>query len=104
MADALTISLLPIPLALVHIPRSRLQALSHPILRHILDPSLTFFTITANEIEISLFVDYEHVHDFDVIARKDMQTLRKDPVEISYQPWNALQIDSHADQYGRWCL
>ncbi|EKM79868.1 hypothetical protein AGABI1DRAFT_106212 [Agaricus bisporus var. burnettii JB137-S8] len=100
MADAFTISLLPMPLALVHIPRSRLQELSHPILRHILDPSPTFFTITANEIEISLFVDYEHVHDFDVIARKDMQKMRRDPVEISYQPWNALQIDSHAEQYG----
>ncbi|KAJ3568937.1 hypothetical protein NP233_g5388 [Leucocoprinus birnbaumii] len=98
MADALTISLLPVPLALVHIPRTRLPALSHPVLRHILHPSPTFFTVTANEIEISLFVDWEHVHDFDVIARKDLRSMRDDPVEISYEPWSVLQVDSHSDQ------
>ncbi|KXN92286.1 hypothetical protein AN958_08517 [Leucoagaricus sp. SymC.cos] len=98
MADAVTISLLPVPLALVHIPRTRLPSLSHPILRHILHPSPTFFTVTANEIEISLFVDYEHVQDFDVIARKDRCIMRKDSVEISYEPWSVLQIDSHSDQ------
>lgn len=102
MADAVTISLLPIPLALVHIPRSRLQALSHPVLRHILHPSPTFFNVTANEIEISLFVDYEHVQDFEVIAEKDKRSQRKNPVEISYEPWSVLQIDSHTDQLGEY--
>lgn len=100
MSDAVTISLLPVPLALIHIPRTRLQSLSHPVLRHILHPSPTFFTVTANEIEISLFVDYEHVKDFDVIARKDRRSMRKDPVEISYEPWSVLQVDSHTDQHG----
>ncbi|KAF5363471.1 hypothetical protein D9756_000171 [Leucocoprinus leucothites] len=99
MADALTISLLPVPLALVHIPRTRLPSLSHPVLRHILNPSPAFFTVTANEIEISLFVDWEHVHDFDIIARKDRRSMRDDPVEISYEPWSVLQVDSHTDQY-----
>ncbi|KAF9441689.1 hypothetical protein P691DRAFT_799153 [Macrolepiota fuliginosa MF-IS2] len=98
MADAVTISLLPVPLALVHIPRSRLQVLSHPILRHILHPSPTFFNVTANELEISLFVDHEHVQDFDSIARTDRRSQRNDPVEISYEPWSVLQIDSHTDQ------
>lgn len=100
MADAVTISLLPVPLALVHIPRSRLQSLSHPVLRHILNPNPVFFTVTANEIELSLFVDYEHVDDFDIIATRDSHSMRKHPVEISHEPWNVLQIDSHSDQLG----
>lgn len=103
MADAVTISLLQVPLALVHIPRSRLQSLSHPVLRHILNPNPVFFTVTANEIELSLFVDYEQVQDFDTIACQDRQSLRGDPIEISHEPWSVLQIDSHSDQLGQFC-
>lgn len=100
MADAFTISLLPVPLAFVHIPRTRFPALSHHVLRHILYPSPTFLTVTANQIEVSLLVDWAHAHDFEVIARKDRRSMRHDPVEISYEPWSVLQVDSHADQYG----
>ncbi|KAF9534684.1 hypothetical protein CPB83DRAFT_754572 [Crepidotus variabilis] len=112
-----TISLLPVSLSLVHIPRSRLNALSHPILRQILNPEPAFLNITCNEIELSIFAEHRLLQDFEPIARKDRQRQRSrsgsgsgkkgatrtsqtisEPVEISYDKWSVLQIDSHSDR------
>ncbi|KIL00503.1 hypothetical protein PAXRUDRAFT_29754 [Paxillus rubicundulus Ve08.2h10] len=109
-----TITLLPVTLSLVHIPRSRLPQLSHAVLRQILQPNPTFLNVTCNEIELSLFAEHRILEDFEAIARRDRQRQRSrsgsgssrkrtmpsdaDRVEISYEKWNVLQIDSHSDQ------
>ncbi|KAI6047522.1 hypothetical protein EDC04DRAFT_2864577 [Pisolithus marmoratus] len=108
-----TISLLPVSLSLVHIPRSRLPQLTHPILRQILQPNTTFFNVTCNEIELTLFAEHHNLADLDLIARQDRQSHRSrsgsgssrrralsdsDRVEITCENWNVLQIDSHSDQ------
>ncbi|KAF8843082.1 hypothetical protein BDN67DRAFT_924745 [Paxillus ammoniavirescens] len=109
-----TITLLPVTLSLVHIPRSRFPQLSHAVLRQILQPNPTFLNVTCNEIELSLFAEHRILEDFEAIARRDRQRQRSrsgsgssrkrtilsdaDRVEISYEKWNVLQIDSHSDQ------
>lgn len=113
-----TVTLLPVSLSLVHIPRSRLNHLSHPVLRQILQPNPAFLNITCNEIELSIFAEHHILHDFEPISRRDRHRKvyrsgsasgRKAPpnsspvherVEISYERWNVLQIDSHNDQIG----
>jgi hypothetical protein len=111
-----TISLLPVSLSLVHVPRSRLAQLSHPIIRQILQPKPTFLNLTCNEIELSLFAEHHVLADFEPVARDDRRRQRSrsgsgssrknvsgssmEPVEISYEKWNVLQIDSHSDQLG----
>lgn len=110
-----TISLLPTSLSLVHIPRSRLAQLTHPILHHILKPTQTFLNLTCNEIEMSLFVEQGDLTEFENVARRDRQRRRgsqgsatgsaggrteKENVEISYEKWCVLQIDSHSDTLG----
>jgi len=112
-----TITLLPVSLSLVHIPRSRLTHLSHPVLRQILQPNPAFLNITCNEIELSIFAEHHMLHDFEPISRRDRHRQRSrsgsassrkanpnnsvhEPVEISYEKWNVLQIDSHNDQIG----
>lgn len=111
-----TVSLLPASLSLVHIPRSRLPQLSHPVLKQILQPNPIFFNITCNQVELTLFADESILEDFEPIARKDRQRQRArtnsdstrksskareiDPVEISYERWSVLQVDSHSDQLG----
>ncbi|KAG2156296.1 hypothetical protein DEU56DRAFT_766406 [Suillus clintonianus] len=109
-----TISLLPVSLSLVHIPRSRLPQLSHPVIRQILQPNPTFINVTCNEIELSLFAESHMLTDFEPVARRDRQrqrsrsgsgsgtkrahsSLPQDHLEISYEKWNVLQIDSHSD-------
>lgn len=116
-----TITLLPVSLSLVHIPRSRLIHLSHPILRQILQPNPAFLNITCNEIELSIFAEHHMLHDFEPISRRDRHRRssksgsssgRKAPpnaplhehVEISYEKWNVLQIDSHDEQIGMFHL
>lgn len=115
-AMQVTISLLPVSLSLVHVPRSRLAQLSHPVLRQILQPNPKFLNVTCNEIELSLFAEHQMLQDFEQIARHDRQRQRSrsgsgssrknisrsylEPVEISYDRWSALQIDSHSDQLG----
>ncbi|KAG2152478.1 hypothetical protein BD769DRAFT_1342631 [Suillus cothurnatus] len=110
-----TVSLLPVSLSLVHIPRSRLPQLLHPVLRQILQPNPTFINVTCNEIELSLFAESHMLADFEPVARRDRQRQRshsgsgssskraqpvlpQDHLEISYEKWNVLQIDSHSDQ------
>ncbi|KIM68925.1 hypothetical protein SCLCIDRAFT_7121 [Scleroderma citrinum Foug A] len=109
-----TITLLPVSLSLVHIPRSRLPQLTHPILRQILQPNPTFFNVTCNEIELTLFAEHHNILDLDLIARHDRRAHRSrsgsgsgrkrsfandcDQVEITCEHWNVLQIDSHSDQ------
>jgi hypothetical protein len=112
-----TISLLPASLSLVHIPRSRLHQLSHPVLSQILQRNPTFLNLTCNEIELSLFADDHMLADFEPIARRDRLRQRSrsgsgfrcrapffvchtEPVEISFEKWSVLQIDSHSDQLG----
>lgn len=42
--------------------------------------------------------------EFEPVARKDRQRLRKkavlDPIEVTYEKWRVLQIDSHNNQLG----
>lgn len=110
-----TITLLPVSLSLVHIPRSRLTHLSHSVLRQILQPNPAFLNITCNEIELSIFTEHHMLHDFELISRRDRhRTLSRsassqkpapnlpvrEHVEISCEKWSVLQIDSHDDQIG----
>ncbi|KAF8897818.1 hypothetical protein BD779DRAFT_1492598 [Infundibulicybe gibba] len=105
-----TISLLPVSLSLVHIPRSRLAQLSHPVLRQILQPDPTFLNITCNEIELSIFAEESLLKDFEPLALRDQQSRSGSGadgrvvvdeswlIEISQEKWSVLQIDSHSDQ------
>jgi len=110
-----TLSLLPVSLSLVHIPRSRLDSLSHPLLRQLLHPNPAFLNITCNEIELSIFAEHYMLRDFEPVARRDRHRQRSrsdsssgrknsnrgyEPIEISYEKWSVLQIDSHSDQIG----
>jgi hypothetical protein len=112
-----TISLLPVSLSLVHIPRQRLVHLVHPIIRQILLPDPSFLNLTCNEIELTIFAEQHLLADFEYIARKDRQRHRSRSgstssrgtqlesapdlsVEVSYERWNVLQIDSHSSGLG----
>lgn len=122
MADSVTISLLPVSLSLVHIPRSRVHSLFHPILRQLLLPKPTFLNVSCNEIELSVFAEHFALRDFEPIARHDAHKAKVEghertygeeeaikrtmdwrdwsPVEVSQERWNVLQIDSHSDGLG----
>lgn len=119
-----TISLLPVSLSLVHIPRSRIQDLIHPILRQILLPSPTFFNVTCNEIELSVFAEYHALQEFASAARRDARKLQImsrersaggrdekkkqgvsvnwEGIELSHERWSVLQIDSHSGSQGEY--
>lgn len=114
MTDSATISLLPVSLSIVHVPRSRIHGFFHPLLRQLLLPSPAFLSITCNELELSLFAEHHVLRDFEPIAKKDARRLlaqgrdgasrhRKtewEPIEFSAERWNVLQIDSHSDEHG----
>ncbi|KAF8591472.1 hypothetical protein K439DRAFT_898768 [Ramaria rubella] len=106
-----TLTLLPDLLALVHIPRSRLNYFSHQVVKQILTPAPSFLNITCNKLELTLFAHHAILVEFEPLARKDRQRLRKsatfrrpitqrqyDPVEVSYDTWNVLQLDTHDDR------
>ncbi|KAI0375826.1 hypothetical protein BV20DRAFT_18780 [Pilatotrama ljubarskyi] len=119
-AESVTISLLPVSLSLVHLPRSRLEHFTQHVLRQILQPNPVFLNVTCNEIEVSLFAEYDTLQEFHKAARKDARRLRQrerearadlaqsprrsrrvkedwEPVEVSSERWKVLQIDSHSD-------
>lgn len=115
MSDSATIQLLPVTLSIVHVPRSRVHDLFHPLLRQLLLPSPAFLNITCNELELSLFAEHHLLRDFEPLAKKDAKRLHArergrtssktrpsewEPVEFSADRWNVLQIDSHSDQHG----
>lgn len=110
-----TISVLPVSLSLVHVPRSRLTQLSTSIIRQILLPDPVFLSITSNEIELCIFAEADSLQHFEAIARQDRHRRRPrsgstttrqspcqdfEPIEISCEKWRVLQIDSHSDQLG----
>ncbi|KAH8094867.1 hypothetical protein BXZ70DRAFT_908666 [Cristinia sonorae] len=111
MTDSTTITLLPVSLSIVHLPRSRIHGHFHPLLRQLLLPSPAFLSLTCNELELSLFAEHHLLRDFEPIAKKDARRLlarergrpsksRKvewEPIELSAERWNVLQIDSHSD-------
>ncbi|EJD01303.1 uncharacterized protein FOMMEDRAFT_21720 [Fomitiporia mediterranea MF3/22] len=122
--NATTITILDVTLSLVHIPRSRLVELNRPILKQLLRKNPKFLNLTANEIELSIFAEEDELSDFEPIARKDRQKQRlldradsasssasrrrkrstrlldvPEPVEISFERWKVLQIDSHDDSH-----
>lgn len=108
MASSATVSLLPVSLSLVHIPRSRIHDHIHSILRQLLLPSPTFLNVTSNEIELSIFAEHHTLKDFELAANREARLSRAqrrkprsqdewEPVEVSYERWNVLQIDSHSD-------
>ncbi|EKM59283.1 uncharacterized protein PHACADRAFT_249670 [Phanerochaete carnosa HHB-10118-sp] len=108
MASSVTVSLLPVSLSLVHIPRSRIHDNIHSILRQLLLPSRTFLNVTINEVELSIFAEHHTLQDFELAAHEDARLSREQkrkhrskdewkPVEISFERWNVLQIDSHSD-------
>ncbi|KAJ7044583.1 hypothetical protein C8F04DRAFT_1249857 [Mycena alexandri] len=102
--QGITITRLPTALSIVSIPRARLDALSHPVLRALLQPDPAFLSITCNALELSLFAEPESLRAFDAIARADLAsngcngTEALERVEISHDRWSVLQIDSHSDQ------
>ncbi|TBU33155.1 hypothetical protein BD309DRAFT_1022439 [Dichomitus squalens] len=119
--DSVTISLLPVSLSLVHLPRSRLEHFTSHVLRQILQPNPTFLNVTCNEIEVSLFAEHDALQDFHTAARKDARTIRRrerdvladslqssrrsrrvkedwEPIEVTSERWKVLQIDSHSDR------
>lgn len=119
-APHVTITILDVSLSLVHIPRSRIAELNRPIVKQLLRRSPRFLNLTANEVELSLFLEDDALDEFEVVARKDRQKLRRrelanesavarrrrraglpypafHPVEISLDKWRVLQIDSHED-------
>ncbi|RPD66980.1 hypothetical protein L226DRAFT_542195 [Lentinus tigrinus ALCF2SS1-7] len=119
--DSVTISLLPVSLSLVHLPRSRLEHFTKHVLRQILQPTPTFLNVTCNEIEVSLFAEHDTLQEFHKAARKDARRLRQrerearadhpesprlsrrvkdnwEPVEVTSERWKVLQIDSHSDR------
>ena len=122
--DSVTISLLPVSLSLVHLPRSRLENFTPHVLRQILQPNPTFLNVTCNEIEVSLFAEHDTLQEFHKAARKDARRLRQrerearadrpesprlsrrvkdsnwEPVEVTSERWKVLQIDSHSDRLG----
>ncbi|KAF8195635.1 hypothetical protein K438DRAFT_1718835 [Mycena galopus ATCC 62051] len=98
-----TITRLPTAVSIVSIPRSRLDALSHPVLHALLQPNPPFLSITCNALELSLFAEPDCLYPFDAIARADEAARSNsaeapEPVEISHDRWSVLQIDSHSDQ------
>ncbi|EIW61695.1 uncharacterized protein TRAVEDRAFT_56940 [Trametes versicolor FP-101664 SS1] len=119
-AESVTISLLPVSLSLVHLPRSRLEHFTQHVLRQILQPTPVFLNVTCNEVEVSLFAEYDTLQEFHKAARKDARRVRQrdresrtdanssprrakrtkedwEPVEVTSERWKVLQIDSHSD-------
>ena len=105
----------------MHIPRTRIADHFHPILRQILLPSPTFLNVTSNEIELSIFAEHHTLQEFQLAAKHDAlvkptsrerlssgdrrRSISKDdwePIEVSQERWNVLQIDSHADGLGKY--
>ncbi|KAJ7721183.1 hypothetical protein DFH07DRAFT_858084 [Mycena maculata] len=98
-----TITRLPTAVSIVSIPRPRLDVLSHPLLRVLLQPAPAFLSITCNALELSLFADLdpESLSAFQAVSTADHasgSSTALDPVEISCDRWSVLQIDSHSDQ------
>ncbi|KAJ8469213.1 hypothetical protein ONZ51_g9142 [Trametes cubensis] len=117
-AESVTISLLPVSLSLVHLPRSRLEDFTQHVLRQILQPNPVFLNVTCNEIEVSLFAEHDTLQEFHKAARKDARRMRRqeirsdsrhsprrtrranpdwEPVEVTSERWKVLQIDSHSE-------
>ncbi|OJT13290.1 hypothetical protein TRAPUB_10056 [Trametes pubescens] len=126
-AESVTISLLPVSLSLVHLPRSRLEHFTQHVLRQILQPTPVFLNVTCNEVEVSLFAEYDTLQEFHKAARKDARRVRQrdresrmdahtsprrakrtkedwEPVEVTSERWKVLQIDSHSDCLGAWSV
>ena len=120
MSDSVTISLLPVSLSIVHVPRSRIHSLYHPLLRQLLLPNPTFLNITCNEIELTLFAEHHALQDFEPLVKKDSRKMKMrgracqpssngpkrrytehwEPIEMSAEKWNVFQIDSHSSGLG----
>ncbi|KAK7676910.1 hypothetical protein QCA50_020166 [Cerrena zonata] len=115
MSDSVTISLLPGSLSIVHVPRSRIHGLCHPLLRQLLLPNPTFLNITCNEIELSIFAEHHVLQEFEPLVKKDSRRMKMrgrtsqpshntpkrsteewEPIEMSAEKWNVFQIDSHS--------
>ncbi len=128
MSDtSVTISLLPVSLSLVHLPRTRLDHFTSLVLRQILLPNPTFLNVTSNEIEVSLFAEHDTLQEFHKAARKDARRLRQreryaradapdsphrfrrvkedwEPIEVTSERWKVLQIDTHSDGLGTFIM
>ncbi|KAG8986821.1 hypothetical protein FRB95_003249 [Tulasnella sp. JGI-2019a] len=114
-----TITILPVSLSLVHIPRPRLKQFSYSIIQQILRPAPAFLNISCNATEVSIIAERDTVDPFVRASKRDWKRIEKrrrsqkgsddskrlegrqrlevQPVEVS-SAWSALQIDSHGDQ------
>ena len=63
-APHVTITILDVSLSLVHIPRECLAELNRPIVKQLLRKNPQFLNLTANELELSLFVEDDALHEF----------------------------------------
>ncbi|KAG8952727.1 hypothetical protein FRC04_003650 [Tulasnella sp. 424] len=75
---AVTITVLPVTLSLVRIPKHRLSHFAHPIIKLILSDSTssTFLNISTNASEVSIIAREQDLASFVNIARKDNRRIR----------------------------
>ncbi|KAG9041203.1 hypothetical protein FS837_012553 [Tulasnella sp. UAMH 9824] len=76
---AVTITVLPVTLSLVRIPKHRLSHFAHPIIKLILSDSTssTFLNISTNASEVSIIAREQDLSSFVKIARKDNRRIRR---------------------------
>ncbi|KAG8900766.1 hypothetical protein FRC01_010030, partial [Tulasnella sp. 417] len=76
---AVTITVLPVTLSLVRIPKHRLSHFAHPIIKLILSESTssTFLNISTNASEVSIIAREQDLSSFVKIARRDNRRVRR---------------------------
>lgn len=76
---AVTITVLPVTLSLVRIPKHRLSHFAHPIIKLILSDSTpsTFLNISTNASEVSIVAREQDLASFVKIARRDNRRTRR---------------------------
>ncbi|KAJ7639053.1 hypothetical protein FB45DRAFT_1055244 [Roridomyces roridus] len=92
----ISITRLPQTVSVVSIPRARLDALSHPLLRVLLKPNPSFLSIICNSLELALYAELD-AHSIRAFRSASDQAAAV-KLEISEDQWSVLQIDSHSDQ------
>ncbi|KAG8989505.1 hypothetical protein FRB90_002207 [Tulasnella sp. 427] len=82
---AVTITVLPVALSLVRIPKHRLPRLAHPIIKLVLSDtsSSTFLNVSTNPSEVSIIAREEDLAPFVDIAHRDNRRVRRQVERIA---------------------
>ncbi|KAG8989565.1 hypothetical protein FRB90_002180 [Tulasnella sp. 427] len=82
---AVTITVLPVTLSLVRIPKHRLPRLAHPIIKLVLSDtsSSTFLNVSTNPSEVSIIAREEDLAPFVDIAHRDNRRVRRQVERIA---------------------